>query len=255
MKHRNNYTYKIQYLDEIRHSGRTPSSEELVKMYRMSQDKSSTIRCALTQALVNRYTPESEKVLRIMADDKNGLVRVNAIDSLGIGREEESVEFLMERMNRKYSKMESGYAALSYFDVYINRYGYNEKSVREYLENVRELYSQEDRSWVIVCYETNRYLAGEADALDQLFTFFKEENGKDSSVQRAAATSIRDRVNIFNKDEIKRRLEEIGSERAKREVKQIEDEKIMPKILILSEENVGMSHFWSTWESVKRSGL
>lgn len=241
MKDRKNYTYKMRYLEEIILSGRIPDIGELAEMYRMSQDKNPIIRWTLAKALVNRYTAESEEILRNMADDKNRLVRINAIDSLCIGREKETLELLKERMKRNYSKMESGYAVYSYFDVYVNRYGYNRESMRRYLEEVKELYKQEDRAWVSACYEVNRYLAGEKDSLDQLFAFFKEQNKEDYSVQRSTGNAIRGIINIFNKDIVRKKLKEVESESAKRIIKEIEDGKIQPKVLILSEENAGMS--------------
>ena len=143
MKHRGNYTYKIQYLDELYISGRTPNAGELAKMYRMSQDRNPIVRWTLAKALVNRYAPESERVLGNMAEDKNRLVRINAIDSLSTGREEETLKLLKERMKKNHGKMETGYAVSSYFDVYVNRYGYNRESMRGYLE--------EDTLWKMKC--------------------------------------------------------------------------------------------------------
>ena len=136
MRNKSKRDEKQEFLDEIISSKRIPSRFELMQMYRMEKDKDSCIRWSLAEALVNRYTPESEAMLRRMACDKDGLVRIEAIDSLCIGREEATLPLLRRKMRQADDYLERGYAVLSYFDVWLNRYGYRRESMSRYLKSV-----------------------------------------------------------------------------------------------------------------------
>ena len=249
MKYRDNYVNKRRFLDEIILSGRIPAKEELVKMYRMEKDKNPVIRWSMAKALVNRYAPESEKVLRRMACDKNRMVRVEALDSLRIGREEETLWFLKEKMGNASGRMERGYAAGSYFDVWVNCYGYHRESMRKYLESIEEFYKKEDNLWVSVSYERNRYLAGEKDALENLVATLADESIEDYHVRYAVLNILREIKNTFCMDGIKNVLKryfpdvEAESQVLREGIEEILTKPAIISVLFLDGRNEGSSQF------------
>lgn len=238
---------KSEFLEEIFDTERIPSGEELKKMYHMEKDRDSLVRADLAKALVNKYTPESETMLRRMACDRDELVRIEALDSLCIGREKASLALLKWKMKKAEERMERGYAASSYFTVWINRYGYHRESMQKYLESVEEIYQQEKDSWVLAHYERNRYKAGEKNALERLTAILMEESKEDSYVGYAAKSCMGEIMNIFNKNEMKNILKEFlpsipeNFRGLQVDTQKLIEKKIYPQVLLLSRENTGLS--------------
>ena len=247
MRNKSKRDEKQEFLDEIISSKRVPSRFELMQMYRMEKDKDSCIRWSLAKALVNRYAPESEAMLRRMACDKDGLVRIEAIDSLCIGREEATLPLLRRKMRQADDYLERGYAVLSYFDVWMNRYGYHKESMSRYLKSVEGLYAQEEHLWVLAMYERNRYFAGEKEALQKLKAILLDKGINDYYVLRAVISIMEEMMNIFNKDKIKEILKEFldrepaGLQGVKAEAEKVLESEAIVGVLFLDNKNTGLS--------------
>ena len=169
MKHRNNFTHKMNYLEGIIESIRVPTSDEQEKLYSMAGERNPVIRRTVAKALMKRHdVPESEKILRKMTYDTNRTVRMEAVYWLFTGRTKETLSRLKELMETSISLRIRTYAITSYFSVWVNMYGYHKKSMKDYLDDVGEFYKNEKDTMPLVSYERNRYMAGEIDALKQM---------------------------------------------------------------------------------------
>ena len=169
MKHRNNFTHKMNYLEGIIESIRVPTSDEQEKLYSMAGERNPAIRRTVAKALMKRHdVPESEKILRKMTYDTNRTVRMEAVYWLFTGRTKETLSRLKELMETSISLRIRTYAITSYFSVWVNMYGYHKKSMKDYLDDVGEFYKNEKDTMPLVSYERNRYMAGEIDALKQM---------------------------------------------------------------------------------------
>ena len=169
MKHRNNFTHKMNYLEGIIESIRVPTSDEQEKLYSMAGERNPVIRRTVAKALMKRHdVPESEKILRKMTYDTNRTVRMEAVYWLFTGRTKETLSRLKELMEISISLRIRTYAITSYFSVWVNMYGYHKKSMKDYLDDVGEFYKNEKDTMPLVSYERNRYMAGEIDALKQM---------------------------------------------------------------------------------------
>ena len=169
MKHRNNFTHKMNYLEGIIESIRVPTSDEQEKLYSMAGERHPVIRRTVAKALMKRHdVPESEKILRKMTYDTNRTVRMEAVYWLFTGRTKETLSRLKELMETSISLRIRTYAITSYFSVWVNMYGYHKKSMKDYLDDVGEFYKNEKDTMPLVSYERNRYMAGEIDALKQM---------------------------------------------------------------------------------------
>ena len=169
MKHRNNFTHKMNYLEGIIESIRVPTSDEQEKLYSMAGERNPVIRRTVAKALMKRHdVPESEKILRKMTYDTHRTVRMEAVYWLFTGRTKETLSRLKELMETSISLRIRTYAITSYFSVWVNMYGYHKKSMKDYLDDVGEFYKNEKDTMPLVSYERNRYMAGEIDALKQM---------------------------------------------------------------------------------------
>lgn len=241
MKCRNNYTNKQKYLDDVIQSENLPEDVDLLKMYRLAGDKNPCIRWSVAKALVRRYVPESETVLRSMTYDKNSLVRINAIDSLGIGRQKETLQRLKELIRNQTGKQESGYAVMSYFDVWVNRYGYNRESMHGYLTDIREFYEKENRSWVLINYERNRYLAGERDAIEKMIDLIKNAGQEETDVFPAVISTINEIMSLSSKENIKNALSMVSPSILESCPDKVRIDQYSLQILFLDRDNTGTS--------------
>ena len=128
MKHRNNFTHKMNYLEGIIESIRVPTSDEQEKLYSMAGERNPVIRRTVAKALMKRHdVPESEKILRKMTYDTNRTVRMEAVYWLFTGRTKETLSRLKELMETSISLRIRTYAITSYFSVWVNMYGYHKK--------------------------------------------------------------------------------------------------------------------------------
>lgn len=121
MKHRNNFTHKMNYLEGIIESIRVPTSDEQEKLYSMAGERNPVIRRTVAKALMKRHdVPESEKILRKMTYDTNRTVRMEAVYWLFTGRTKETLSRLKELMETSISLRIRTYAITSYFSVWVN---------------------------------------------------------------------------------------------------------------------------------------
>ena len=123
----------------------------------MSQKQKTDVRWTAAEILVGWYTPENERLLYNLTYDKAELVCVEAADALCIGRTRRSLSRLRDLMEDERILVR-GYAVLSLFDVWVNCFSWNERSMKAYLRFAETMESEEKKTWVRLFYEKNKIL-------------------------------------------------------------------------------------------------
>ncbi len=248
MKHRNNFTHKMNYLEGIIESIRVPTSDEQEKLYSMAGERNPVIRRTVAKALMKRHdVPESEKILRKMTYDTNRTVRMEAVYWLFTGRTKETLSRLKELMETSISLRIRTYAITSYFSVWVNMYGYHKKSMKDYLDDVGEFYKNEKDTMPLVSYERNRYMAGEIDALKQMQKVLLGEMPGDIREQYYALECLCGVRKVSNIDQIDEILEEAFSKVCDKHGlayvigEMMEKQPIWPMVLILDRSGAKLS--------------
>ena len=90
----------------------------------LANDKNIDVRLTLARQLVLFDSDEIEEILYGMLFDQNRLVRLEAIDSISIGRHEKSIE-KVQVMLREEGFLIRMYAVATLFDLITNAYGMN----------------------------------------------------------------------------------------------------------------------------------
>ena len=246
MKHKMNKLSRETFLEKILEDGGMPDEEERKKIYRYVTDKDENIRYYVAEILGFRCNDDDELILRRMTYDREWLVKVNAIDSLGMGIQERSQQRLYQLMTCG-QRMVRGYAVGSYFDIWVNRYGYTESSMKRYRENIAPLYQREKDPWVRISYEANRYHSGDRDGIKAMKDLICEARGDQYRVQSAAIYMLLNSIrNLFNEQEVNRIFEEVSGYvddylGAKKDMLTRMNAKETPRILIVSSDNSGLS--------------
>ncbi len=248
MKHRNNFTHKMNYLEGIIESIRVPTSDEQEKLYSMAGERNPVIRRTVAKALMKRHdVPESEKILRKMTYDTNRTVRMEAVHWLFTGRTKETLSRLKELMETSICLRIRTYAITSYFSVWVNMYGYHKKSMKDYLDDVGEFYKNEKDTMPLVSYERNRYMAGEIDALKQMQKVLLGEMPGDIREQYYALECLCGVRKVSNIDQIDEILEEAFSKVCDKHGlayvigEMMEKQPIWPMVLILDRSGAKLS--------------
>ena len=260
-KHRNtnglrNYTQKMKFLDRINDQDGVPTDDELLLIQRLCHDKNTIVRSSVAIALVQRYDPGSEKILLDMTYDKNSLVRIEAVDTLCIGRCTCTLERLKE-LFQDPNYMIRGYAVVSYFNVWINCYGYTKESMRDYIKDTESFRNKETNPWVLLSYDRNRFLAGEKEGVENLIHILSLTKNHDEvfdgnlyfvKIASSAVNTLREIRTIWNEEWINRilkdALEYIPPWRGLiSDITSIVEKQEFPQILLLDRTNSQMSQF------------
>lgn len=244
-KEKNNFTYKMRFMEEIIEEGYVPAPEELEKIYVMSEDKNPHIRAKVTRVLSLRPMKKTEEILRNMTYDKNRYVRGAAAKHLAHGCEMETLSRLKELMSSQNSLIR--YCAIdSHFDVWVNMFGYNKTSMDKYLEDIESLYHNEKNIFLMMLYERQRCFAGKEEALTRLRKALQGEISDDYRIRNAALDKIVSLRTYANRDKINRMLHEayhtVSDEYGlKSEIKKYLEQPEWPRVLILDRGNSRLS--------------
>ncbi|MEY8428670.1 hypothetical protein AALA00_13325 [Lachnospiraceae bacterium 46-15] len=241
------YGFRTTFLEEFLDTRPMPDEEQWEIVYQCAMDSEETIRCDAAEVLGIRCNEKDEEKLRRMTYDKAGLVNIEAIESLGMGRQEKTLKRLYELM-RTGGRMARGYAVGAFFYVWVNRYGYTESSVKKCWRKMEKLYKKEKAVWVLDFYEKVRYLCGYEKGLMGLKNAMCKEP-EDSHIcdsQSMAFSQIEDIRTVFNEAGINqiliRALESMeDSCKINKDIKKLLEKKELPRVLLVSKENAGLS--------------
>ena len=79
---------------------------------------------------------------------------------------------------------------MSFFQVWVNCFSWNEKSMRAYLRFAETMEAEEKKTWVRLFYEENKILARGKKGFDRLFYMLEHSN--DYYVKAAAIQTAKD---------------------------------------------------------------
>lgn len=159
--------FKYKKLESIEAHKESLSLEDVSILVSFARSKNELIRSWATELLVNRYTEQSEEILYHMTYDRCDIVRINAVDSLCIGKQLKSLQRL-ESLFEDDDYLIRGYAVLSHFDVTVNIYGENYNVDNRYIDLMESLLASDTSAWVKVCIFNNLYLCGCEPGIDKI---------------------------------------------------------------------------------------
>lgn len=168
-----NVREKLQFIEKLCDDNNQSIVEKLTILDSLSKDCNAEVRWTLASQLVLFDHPEIEKLLCNMLPDKNSLVRLEALDSLSIGRQPETIEKVKTMLTNE-GKLIRAYAVLTLFDLLLNCYGDNETTFDIYREATAESLRQEHNPRVLLEYYHNQYLMGEGQGLQQLKELYED---------------------------------------------------------------------------------
>ena len=176
--------------------------KKLPTIQRLSQDKNSEVRQELASWLVLFDNQEIEDILYQMLFDKNRMVRLEAVDSLCIGRQERTIEKVKTMMSGE-GYLIRAYAVLTMFDLITNRYGKNEEAFQRYEEIVTPYYQAEKDERVLIEYYHNQFQMDNEKGLELLAkSYVQAVDGPDYGLVWPFLHTFRDIKNCINEKKI-----------------------------------------------------
>lgn len=240
-----NHSSKDEVLMDLLDAGVMPNPAEWEMIYQCTLDQEVGTRSDAAEILGIRCNEKDEEKLCRMAYDKaDELVRVCAVQSLQMGRQEKTLKCLYELM-RTGGRMARGYAVRAFYEVWVNRNGYTKESVRKCWRKMAKLYKKEKSPWVLAGYEGARYQCGCERGLLGLKKILCEGRGLEN-VQSVALGQLMYLRNVFNEHEINLIIEETLEYMdvypwIREKAQKFLEEKEIPMVLVLDKENAGLS--------------
>ena len=233
---------KIKRIEELNDKYLIMNEKEMKFLRKCLKSRKQDVRWTAAEILVGWYTPENERLLYNLTYDKAELVCVEAADALCIGRTRRSLSRLRDLMEDERTLVR-GYAVASFFQVWVNCFSWNEKSMRAYLCFEETMEAEENKTWVKLFYEQNKIRARGKKGFEKLFYILK--HGSNHYVKASAIQIAKDMRSIFNQEEINAGLEKaidsLEYEYQKEDIKKYIQTKEPIKILLLDQTNSGVT--------------
>lgn len=180
---KNNDDYKkLMYLNN-KTTDLTEQEIDMLEQY--ADDINFDYKYLLPEIIMNYPSAKTELVLLRLALNSDLLTRINAVDSLCIGKMDITIEKLIFMMKNDENHLIRAYSILSYFDVLENRFYENiddEFDEEKIYTLLYQSYIQEKNPIVKVSYFTVFYKLGEKKYLVDLINMwveYYEESGND----------------------------------------------------------------------------
>ena len=233
---------KIKRIEELNDKYLILNEKEMKFLRKCLKSRKQDVRWTAAEILVGWYTPENERLLYNLTYDKAELVCVEAADALCIGRTRRSLSRLRDLMEDERTLVR-GYAVASFFQVWVNCFSWNERSMRAYLRFAETMESEEKKTWVRLFYEENKILARGKKEFEKLFYIL--EHSSDYYAKEVAIQTAKDMRTVLNQKEINAGLEKaidcLEYEYQKEDIKKYIQTKEPIKILLLDQENSGVT--------------
>ena len=170
--------FKYEKLVSIEANKKIISERDISCLISFAKSKDPIIRSWVAELLVNKYTKQSEETLYHMTFDRKDIVRLNAVDSLCIGKHLKSLQRL-KSLFKDDDYLIRGYAISSHFDVSMNIYGRKFNANNKYVDLMKKLLKSEASPWVEVSIYHNMYLCGLEAGLGKIAYILEEaaQNG------------------------------------------------------------------------------
>lgn len=168
-----NVKEKMNYIDNLYMEDNHSIKDKLSVLSQLSQDKNTEVRRNLAENLVFFDSIEIEKILYDMLFDKNRRVRLEALDTLSIGRQPRTIE-KVKTMLEGEGYLIRAYAVATLFDLIVNCYGVNEDAFALYVRAVEKSYAHENNPRVLVDYYRNQFLMNNEEGIRLLEKSYRE---------------------------------------------------------------------------------
>lgn len=147
--------------------------DDIRYLRQLAKAKNSEIRSKVAELLSTCEQEFAEAILFKMTYDKNEIVRADAVDSLGIGKSQQSFRRLRHLMECDRSELVQFHAVLSYVDVFWNM---DQVSVTEeaLIEELEFLLKKEELDHVKLSYYEALYNLGRTMYLDDLLCLLQD---------------------------------------------------------------------------------
>ncbi|KPU45336.1 HEAT repeat protein [Oxobacter pfennigii] len=193
-----NSNEKLDLIEEIENSDQF-GENELRALHLLSQDKDEEVRVRAADTLAFFDSLEAEKILIDMLDDKSGIVRASACDSLCNSTSPEVLELLNKRLLYDKSSLVRGYSALSIVNI-ANNINYDKQKLSEFMEYILK---KEKVTWVKINLYKILIMLGDKSYLKLLID---ELNNRLYRNRYVAVKRLNELVTDENIDEIKSAL-------------------------------------------------
>lgn len=242
-----NVREKLLFIEALEEENDDSIQELLPVIEQLSRDKSPDVRSDLAIQLVLFDRDEVEEILYQMLDDKNRHVRLEAVDSLAVGRMPKTIDKVRTMMEGQWYLIR-GYAVLRLFDLLINCYGFNEKTLHKYQEYTKDSFQREENEWVKHAYYENQYFCGDESGLCHLEEQYKKVVDGTSNLRVSLfVNTFKEVLNYKNQDQIfsilNYKKDQLPWEWQKEEVDDVLNEPVPYKVLVVDKDNTAASRF------------
>ena len=202
MKHKEKIEFIFNLYDEIETISDSELNSKLIILQSLVNDRSTEIRSWIGKILINIPTKESQDILFKYLDDKNELVRCEAVDSIRVFIDKEIFLKLKDMAIEDRSFLVRGYAVYGFVEIG-KKLG--EKNLDKFiLENI---IPNENNSFVkLNCYEA-LYNLGNKNFLNNIFSLFRSKNYR---IRCAIISTLDEILNDENRSMIKEFIDSIN---------------------------------------------
>lgn len=168
---RRKYISKLQKKDRL-------SEKDCIVLCRYAHDVNTELRTDVAELLCDHYSSKVEKTLIRMTYDPAFIVKINAIDSLCIGKSEKALKRLYV-LSKSHNELIRAYAVMSSADIITNR-AIKEES-RKFLAWLQGFIKQEKSNCVKIMLLEILYKNGDKRSLNQMIDIITREVNESES--------------------------------------------------------------------------
>lgn len=236
---------KMLFIDGFSEEDNQSIKKKLSIIRKLSLDKNPEIRMELAKQLVLFDIDEIEEILYQMLFDKNRGVRLEAIDSLVIGRQEKTIEKVKNMMEGE-GYLIRAYAVSTIFELITNHYGINSYAFEKYEEIASRSYLNEKNPRVLIIYYQNYVFLDNENGLHLLENVYTEAvEQKNYELIWLLLHVFKEIQNCRNKEHVNKilnyKIEKLLSAQKELVIK-MRTNAIPQKILIVDKNNTYLSH-------------
>lgn len=179
---------------------------DLLVLHFLSLFPDSEVRCDVAELLCSNYSLWNEVTLIRMTFDRDELVRLNAIDSLCIGKTKLALRRLL-RLSYSKNELIRAYCYLSIIDVLNNRNKTYEK--RSYFHYIIKRLKMERSDKVLLMVNSSLYVSGVKSCITAIIKVIKKQINTDMKDYFLIMNVIDEILDNSNKNKLKSLIKEI----------------------------------------------
>lgn len=176
------------------------SDAQLDKLCNLAYSRNTEIRSKVASLLVDQYSERSETILYHLTFDKEDIVKLEAVDSLCIGKTEMSLQRLKElcQDNDYYVRY---FAIQSYYDVYTRIYEQAAEAKQSLATFLQQRLIEEDAGIVKLALYKGLLLCGNSGALENIVSLLADAIKKnDNSIISPALNILQETIDNLPND-------------------------------------------------------